>query len=84
MVILLATRVHGLVHVVDPGLVPDHVGGPTRAAAVALAPVAAPIRRAPAGVPAAVPAHVHALGIEVLSKYTPFLTHNIFCIVHDK
>lgn len=61
-----ATRVHGLVHVVDPGLVPVHVGGPTRAVAAALAPVAAPTRRAHAAALAAVPAHVLALGIEVL------------------
>ena len=72
MVILLATRVHGLVHVVDPGLVPVRAGGRARTAAAALAPVAAPTPRAPGDAPAAVLAHDHAPGIEVLSKYTSF------------
>lgn len=64
-VILLATRVHGLVHVVAPGPVPVRAGGRTLAAVPALARGRALIRRAlEAGlVAAAVPAP--APGIEM-------------------
>lgn len=70
MVILLATRVHGLVHVVDPGLV--RAGGHARTAAAALTPAVAPTPRAPEGGLAAVLAHDHAPGIEMLSEYIYF------------
>lgn len=70
MVILLATRVHGLVHVVDPGLVPVLEGGRAHTAAADPAHAAALTPRAPGDAPAAVPAHDLAPGIEVLSKYS--------------
>lgn len=69
MVILLAIRVHGLVHVVDPGLVPAPEGGHALTAAADLALAAVLTLRALVDAPAAVPAHDHALGIEMLSKY---------------
>lgn len=72
MVILLATRVHGLVHVVDPGLVPVPEGGRAHTAAAVPALAAVLTLKAPGGAPEAVPAHDHALGIEVLSKYSLF------------
>lgn len=65
--VVAAIRVHGLVHVVDPGLVPAPEGGHALTAAADLALAAVLTLRALVDAPAAVPAHDHALGIEMLS-----------------
>lgn len=62
-----ATRVHGLVHVVDPGPVRGPGGARTRAAGPARVLALAPTRRAHAAARAATAAPGHALGTEVLS-----------------
>lgn len=68
-IFLLATRVHGLVHVVDPG--PARRSARTRAAAPARGPAPARARtpRARAAGLAVAPAPARAPGIELLCKY---------------
>lgn len=69
LVFLLATRVHGLVHVVDPGPARGRGGAPTRAAAPVRGRAPAPTRRAPVAALAATAVPARAQGIEVLSEY---------------
>lgn len=65
MIVVAASPVHGLVHVVAPGRAP--ASARTRAAAAVPARAPAPTRRAPAGARAAAAARAHAPGIEDIS-----------------
>lgn len=72
VVFLLATPVHGLVHVVDPGPDPGRGGARTRAAAPVPAHARAPTRRAPAAARAATRGPAPAPGIEVMGELLSF------------
>nr|AGC92700.2 serine/arginine-rich splicing factor 2-like protein [Heliconius erato] len=62
------TRVHGLVHVVDPGLVRGSVRTPEAVPVLAPGPGLARTRRALAVAPVAAAAAVHAQDIEILGR----------------
>lgn len=77
MLFLLAIRVHGLVHVVDPGLARESVHTPEAVPALAPGPGPARTRKARAAALVAVAAAVHVQDIEIMGKlFSPFCCFN--------